>query len=77
MMNANVSEVSQVQVRGRGRPAGAGAKLYTFKGKKQTLREWANELGFTYHTLYQRLNVLGLEPRAAFHRPRYARKGRA
>lgn len=33
--------------------------LITYKGNTKTLGEWAKELGISYATLYQRLNVLG------------------
>ena len=58
--------------RGRGRPEGSG-KLYQFRGRKQTLQAWAEELGIPYMTLYQRKRK-GLETRDAFVRPLHARK---
>lgn len=34
-------------------------KRYFFQGKSLTIREWANETGISYHTLYSRLNECG------------------
>jgi len=78
MENVNTQvEVNNTPVSRRGRPVGSCKLKYTFRGKRQTLKEWSAELGITYHTLYQRIKIKGLEPRAAFHRARYQRHGRA
>lgn len=35
-------------------------KVFTYKGKSQVLKDWANELGIKYTTLYQRIFRSGL-----------------
>lgn len=34
-----------------------GNRFYTYKGKRRTLKEWSEETGIKYHTLYRRLVV--------------------
>lgn len=41
----------------------------TYNGKTQTLKEWANELGIRYTTLWQRLYKRGLSIEKAFKTP--------
>ena len=36
-------------------------KKITFNGKERTLKEWSEKLGVSYHTLYQRIYVKGMD----------------
>jgi hypothetical protein len=75
MSNVQTSlESSENVKRGRGRPAGSGAKKYRYNGKTLTLREWAEALQISYMTLYMRVEVNKMRTRDAFVRPLYARK---
>jgi hypothetical protein len=41
----------------------------TYKGKKQTLAQWCEELHLNYNTAYYRLSVMHLSVEEAFNRP--------
>lgn len=41
----------------------------TYKGKKQTLAQWCEELHLNYNTTYYRLSVMHLSVEEAFNRP--------
>lgn len=43
-------------------------RFITYKGKKQSLKRWAEELGLNYNTLRSRLRI-GWKPKKAFETP--------
>ena len=45
------------------------ARVFSYKGRTQCIFEWAEEYGVNYHTLYKRLNRLGMTIDEALEKP--------